>query len=97
MTTRIHALRKVSGDVAAGEEIVRTFIRCEGSREQTANDLGISRTALYRFIEELKLWPALDKATKAHGFTEKTGRSRGKVPRAQRKAIAAGRQKQLQG
>lgn len=74
MTTRLQAIRKIYGDDHAGREVVTAFIESAGDMDSTASSLGISRTTLYRVIDELGLWPEIKTAIQVHGFEDRGGR-----------------------
>jgi hypothetical protein len=74
MTTRLQAIRKIYGDEHAGRELVAAFIEAGGDLAKTASALGISRTTMYRAIDELGVWPLLKEAIEVHGFEARGGR-----------------------
>jgi len=53
----------------AKEEILDALIRADGDLEFGAEILGVSLRTLYRYIQELRMYPEIDAAYEARGIS----------------------------
>jgi hypothetical protein len=81
MTTihRITALRALGNLDEARTLILEAITTAEGSRTKAAALLGMSKDTLYRAIQDLDMWNAIDALVDAKGWRLRVGRARGSI------------------
>lgn len=58
---------------AARNKIKKAILEARGNRKAAADALGTTHRSLYRYIERLQLWSAIDQMVAEHGFPGREG------------------------
>ena len=89
--SKINMIRKVNGDEVAAKAVLAAIAEVEGSKSRAAETLGISRSSMFKLINELGLERRIDEQNERLGFRNRAGRERGEVDADTVEAITAAR------
>lgn len=89
--SKINMIRRVNGDEAAAEAVLEALVSVEGSKSRAAESLGISRSSMFKLINELDLESRINAQNERLGFRKRAGRERGELDTDAVEAITAAR------